>query len=306
MLNPTVFNEKYHQFRNEILHTQIQLNSRIIDDQEISLEIEPIDDADYHSFIEGRCRAAVSGVIRLLLSAADSLNLINVQTELQELRKTYDTPDLDLGIIMNQWRPPFQLAFLDKTDAVADLLFTHLGGPVEQWSAGAEGALNNILMNTSIILNKDSVFPATEPQIVSTMYPVVKLAFPDALPDRSISFQGRTKTYQPDMAIPSIGICVEYKFATNNQEYAKEVDEIITDIINYGDATYKKFVAVMCATHGVLREQADFFHDVTQRLAPYGGITDAWQFVFVRVPGARKQQKGATTANASGASSHSS
>jgi hypothetical protein len=88
--------------------------------------------------------------------------------------------------------------------------------------------------------------PDKETPIKYLAFQLLKAAFPDTHPDGGITFMLPDGQYRkPDAAIPSLRLCVEFKYANDETELGQCVDGIVADMSAYGDPRYDKFRAVV-------------------------------------------------------------
>lgn len=115
--------------------------------------------------------------------------------------------------------------------------------------------LENILGNTSCIVEELGRKPLNETSIYNSVKHVIKATFPDYL-GGSDSFHKYGKCYRPDILIPSLNTAVEYKYATDEQRLIKTIEEILIDVAGYSNhPLYKIFYAVFYVTPGIFTEQ---------------------------------------------------
>jgi len=131
--------------------------------------------------------------------------------------------------------------------------------------------------------------PGKETPIKHLGFRLLKSAFPDAEPDGEISFKlpdGRVR--KPDAAIPSLRVCVEFKYANDAAELNQRVDEIVADMSAYGDPRYDKFRAVVFAAYdGISNEELQKL--LKHRLENIR-LTYEWRAFLVRSVGRRTRR----------------
>lgn len=290
MINPYQFETMFHGFRHTVEWTQIELHS-----SEVRADGETIDksadDEDYEEYLVSDCRASVVNLIRLLMATAEGLKLRSLIPEIAGMRDRYDKDDLDLGIIMNRHREPFRLKFIDECESIAELLRRFLSPSAPSWQIGAESVLNELLNNTREIVTGAGVKVGTEPHIVSEVYRIARLCFPDAQPDRSVKFKVKNGFYTPDMAFPALGLCVEYKLAATETELKSEFDQLINDMANYGDAIYERFIGVMCINIDMPLTDGEIYAEMERRAAALPKKVEKWSFKLIRIPVQRKLKR---------------
>lgn len=128
--------------------------------------------------------------------------------------------------------------------------------------------------------------PDKETPIRLLGFQLLKAAFPDAEPDGGIRFRLVDGTSRrPDTAIPSLRLCVEFKFANDKAELSQRVDEIVADMSAYGDPRYDLFRAVVFAPYeGVTQESLQTL--VRERMKNVHPRCE-WQVFPAKGPGGR-------------------
>jgi hypothetical protein len=117
--------------------------------------------------------------------------------------------------------------------------------------------LERILKNTPKILQDRGLKPAKEPSVYKAVGNVLSLVFPDFT--FKVNLAKPLKTYKPDFGFPELGIAVEYKFASNEQEVKTALDGIFSDMQGYaGSREWTTFYAVIYMTgHFYTQEQIE-------------------------------------------------
>lgn len=104
-----------------------------------------------------------------------------------------------------------------------------------------------ILENTPAIVELTETDPKKESDVQKAVMKVLKIAFPDAEREPSISHV--FKHYKPDFGIRSLMAAAEYKFADSLAEVRKSLDEIYADMKGYsGHYDWRTFYAVIYTT----------------------------------------------------------
>jgi len=104
-----------------------------------------------------------------------------------------------------------------------------------------------ILENTPAIVELTNTDPKKESDVQQAVMKVLKIAFPEAEREPSISHV--FKHYKPDFGIRSLMAAAEYKFADSLAEVRKSLDEIYTDMKGYsGHYDWRTFYAVIYTT----------------------------------------------------------
>ncbi|KRB54703.1 hypothetical protein [Flavobacterium sp. Root186] len=115
--------------------------------------------------------------------------------------------------------------------------------------------LENILSNTSCIIEELDRKPSSETIIYNSVKHVIKATFPNYM-EPSEPFVKHSKCYRPDILIPSLNTAIEYKYATDENRLIKTIEEILIDVAGYSNhSIYKIFYAVFYVTPGICTEQ---------------------------------------------------
>ncbi len=114
--------------------------------------------------------------------------------------------------------------------------------------------LKRILTNTPKIIYDRKIKPKNEAQVRKAVFDILVHVFPDTVREMSISQV--TKTYKPDMGIPSIKTAIEYKFADNENEVKKSVGALYEDMHGYaGSEDWKRFYSVIYMTDAYFTQE---------------------------------------------------
>jgi hypothetical protein len=132
--------------------------------------------------------------------------------------------------------------------------------------------------------------PSKETTIKEVGFALLKAAFPDTEPDGGISFKlADGKMRKPDAAIPSLRVCIEFKYANDAAELGNRVDEIVADMSAYGDARYDSFRAVIFAPYeGAAESTLEYLmKERTKNVRP----RKEWKTFLVNAAGGRRHRK---------------
>ncbi|MBB4587930.1 hypothetical protein GGE50_003834 [Rhizobium leguminosarum] len=129
-----------------------------------------------------------------------------------------------------------------------------IGGYFESLATMTQGTevtglevFRTILENTPAIIQLAGVAPEKESRVQEEVMKVLKIAFPGAEREPSISHV--FKRYKPDFGVRSLMAAAEYKFADTLSEVKKSLDEIYTDMKGYaGHSDWRTFYAVIYTT----------------------------------------------------------
>ncbi len=279
MISRFQFEENFLRLSHTIRWTKMEIDT-VIEDDERSVQLS--EDEEYQEYLATDCRKAVRGMCRLLASTAESLGLKTVVSEVATLRERYDTAELDLGVSMNRFRKPFDIEFIQYAEDIAVLLRAHFPHQRGSSKLGDDAALRNILRHTKQILGRKNIVVRNEPQIGKEVYEVVRLVYPDALPDRTLKFGKKDGYYIPDISIRSIHTCVEFKLAETDDEYKSLLDGLMNDVLNYGDAEYQNFFGVVCVGNLTTVSSLEFEHEMELRMKNTS-VTTNWAFEMVEI-----------------------
>ncbi|XXY51953.1 hypothetical protein WME91_12495 [Sorangium sp. So ce269] len=137
--------------------------------------------------------------------------------------------------------------------------------------------LERILRNTPKILQDRGLKPAKETPVYKAVGDVLGLVFPDFTP--KVNLAKPLKTYKPDFGFPELGIAVEYKFASTEQEVKTALDGIFSDMQGYGGSReWTTFYAVIYMTgHFFTQEQIEAHTKISEgrqnwRILPVYGV----------------------------------
>jgi hypothetical protein len=132
--------------------------------------------------------------------------------------------------------------------------------------------------------------PDREEPVKQLGFQLLKAPFPDTEPDGGIRFKLADGTSRkPDAAIPSLRLCVEFKFANDAAELSLRVDEIVADMSAYGDPRYDLFRAVVYAPYDDASQQRldDLLRERMQNIHP----RYEWKVFLAKGPGGRTRPK---------------
>lgn len=176
----------------------------------------------------------------------------------------------DVGVLAERMQVPrFAKRIADEFDGIKDitnmepsnfdvgLVSPHLNrirGHFETLATMTQGTeitgldvFRTILENTPVIVSLTDTDPKKESDVQRAVMKVLKIAFPDAERDPSISHV--FKHYKPDFGVRTLMAAAEYKFADSLSEVRKSLDEIYTDMKGYsGHYDWRTFYAVIYTT----------------------------------------------------------
>lgn len=140
-------------------------------------------------------------------------------------------------------------ATLDKAQNFYNSLVTIAEGS----AVSGLSVFQTILKNTPAIIRAKGIEPSSEAQVRKAVYEILQFAFHDAA--REISVAQVMKVYKPDLGVRSLMAAAEYKFADNEQEVKKALDEIYTDMKGYsGHDDWRTFFAVIYTTDAIVHQ----------------------------------------------------
>jgi hypothetical protein len=115
--------------------------------------------------------------------------------------------------------------------------------------------LENILKSTALILEDKKIVPTNEAQVYNAVKVLCRATFPDGKFSPE-PFNKTAKCYKPDILIPSLNCAIEYKYAENEKELARTIDEILIDVRGYSDhPIFNVFFAVFYVKSGQVIEE---------------------------------------------------
>lgn len=144
--------------------------------------------------------------------------------------------------------------------------------------------LERILLGTPKIVRDRNIEPCRENDVRNALYELLLHVYPDTV--REVPIGKVSKTYKPDIGIPSLKAAIEYKFATTAGELKKAIGGVFEDVGGYaGSEDWKNFFAVFYATDAFLtpaQVEAEF------RLS---GIDKSWTPLIVTGKGERRSRR---------------
>jgi hypothetical protein len=142
--------------------------------------------------------------------------------------------------------------------------------------------LQRIIRNTSKIIYDSQIPPSNEAAVRQRVYDILIHVFPDTV--REVPICQVTKTYKPDIGIPSLKSAIEYKFADSQAEVKKAIGGLYEDMRGYaGSEDWKRFYAVVYMTDPFFTEEqirAEFKHV---------NADDCWFPILIVGQGSRKR-----------------
>ena len=221
--------------------------------------------------------------------AFEVISATETRTELDEGFRKHKEDAAEIGYDDNNNLRPWSLEFLGRYVSMLDSLFPP-ESTVENQSQIE--LLERILTSTPKILADRNLEPAKEPEVYKAVGSVLSLVFPDYTP--SVNLAKPLKAYRPDFGFPGMGIAVEYKFATTEQEVKTALDGIFSDMQGYGGSReWTIFYAVIYMTeHFYTQEQIKAHMQVADG-------RQNWRILPVYGVGKRKAKKTRKTASSS-------
>jgi hypothetical protein len=202
-------------------------------------------DYDYYRAAEYQARTAIENMVllvsALLLSTPMLIDIYN------EFRKSLPNDLLEWRWDMFDGERYLECPARSAVERFSELGIAALGGII---SAERLEVLDNICAGlgdaiTRFIGHGWMQPPNRETPVRQFGFILLKASFPDTEPDGGIIFRLADGTERrPDGAIPSLRLCIEFKYANNEEELSQRVDEIVADMSAYGDPRYDKFRAV--------------------------------------------------------------
>jgi len=121
--------------------------------------------------------------------------------------------------------------------------FDHISEELETKRVGIR-YLENILKQTSYIINKMGLIPTKEVEIYNAIKIVINSTFPKSHGAGS-NFRKIGKEYKPDILIPELEVAIEYKYVNSEKKLINCIEQILVDVKGYqDDLNYKIFYSV--------------------------------------------------------------
>lgn len=134
--------------------------------------------------------------------------------------------------------------------------------------------LERILSGTAKLVLDKGIKPANEAEVRKCIYDYLIHVFPDTV--REVPIAQVTKTYKPDIGIPSLKAAIEYKFATSPGEVKTAIGGLYEDMRGYsGSEDWKTFYAVVYMSDAYFTDaqiKAEFKHT---------GVDDNWKPILI-------------------------
>jgi hypothetical protein len=233
-------------FRNEHIHSRIDKeHEQYYEAQEISQQLE-------EQFIFLTNRAYMSGLVFFELQ------------KLSELRSEFMA---EMGDILQDREKVLASGFAEdageeysKTLQILNNYFSPFAefienAEMEQHRLSGRIYMEIILRNTAQILRFMSVQPTREEHVYNAVKIVLTSTFPKYL-EPTFPFLKEAKEYKPDILLPSLETAIEYKYAENEKELNKTIDQIMEDVRGYSEHhQYNHFYAVFYVTVGQVGQE---------------------------------------------------
>jgi hypothetical protein len=233
-------------------------------------------------YYEGPLRGYVESLYIRLLFAFEILGLTNL---LADLRSGYEGAhrDAPTAIDITDTGYPYSPA-LDFLERYFRPLRASVPSKEENEKIASLQHLERVLRGTPKLIRDRKLKPKNETEIRNAMYDTLIHFYPDAVRDVPIAKQ--SKTYKPDIGVPSLKAAVEYKFADSEVELKKALGGIYEDVGGYaGSEDWKNFFAVIYMTDDFLTQaQVDAEFHVSK-------VDRAWKPLLITGRGGRKRRK---------------
>lgn len=143
--------------------------------------------------------------------------------------------------------------------------------------------IRRVVKNVAHIMAAGTNPPASEPDVQKALHAHLRVGFPDARREASVSQP--TKTYKPDIAIDSLRSAVEVKFADSEEKAKTALGGLYEDIKGYaGDPAYTTFTAV------IYMDGAYIPQDVVDAELRKVGVSKDWS-IYVAVGASKEKVK---------------
>jgi hypothetical protein len=145
--------------------------------------------------------------------------------------------------------------------------------------------LERILEGTPKLIYDRNIIPSSEADVRREIYSFLLHVFPGTV--REVPIAQVSKTYKPDIGVPSLKAAVEYKFADSEEEAKRVIGGIYEDIHGYGGSSdWTRFYAVIYMTsHFLTRYQVEAEWQMT-------GVPHNWKPIIVTGAGSKKRRYG--------------
>lgn len=186
-------------------------------------------------------------IVSIYIRLQFAFELLGLATLLGELRSGFEEYRKDLTAVDIT-------AFGHPTSPTLDYLYRYFH-PLKISVTGVVGGdisegvqqLERILLGTPKLIHDRKLQPKRELDVSGAMYQLLIHPYPDAVRDVPIAKQ--SKTYKPDIGIPSLKTAIEYKFVTSEKTLKSALGGIYEDVSGYaGSQDWKTFFVVIYMT----------------------------------------------------------
>jgi hypothetical protein len=238
---------------------------------------EPEEPTDTYEDAEGALGYHLEAAFREMMVLAERLDLSDTRSELAaafaEQKKR--------GLARVQPDPMISDYVCQAYD-VARTWWTLLQSQLPSGLRSALDIFENILASTPLIIRRADKFPTKEAEVRREVLPILQYAFPDTLQDAPNPKP--LKVYKADFGIPSIKAMAEYKFADDESEVTKSIDELAVDMKGYsGSDEWVHFYAIIYQTAPYSTRK------LVDAQVKSLGANAHWKVILVTGPGARKK-----------------
>ena len=237
-------------------------------------------------------------VKRIINSIAGALEILGClvlnQKFLEETDRFYQHPE-DLGDYetQNKYVHFLDAEFFDFIERYLDSIGDLAGFDRKGTMSSKRDVVVEILRNVPKIVALQQTAPATEPELNRALFPFFSIALSDAENDqRGVTFRKGGSVYKPDLTIPSLHCCVEYKYANDDREFAKELDQLVEDVHNFGDRHYNSFIGMMYTAGKCYKQEHEFLNLINRKTFQLPRRSQ-WEFLLVQGSGGRIVRKAA-------------
>ena len=245
----------------------------VFNDYAQALMTSPSEPERYEELLSFRIRS-------LYVRVAFALEALELRSLLDELEKGFKPFRKNPTILASDWLgEPYPRALVYLDDFVSALRASV--GKTGEATAGLV-QLERILLGTPKLIRDRGITPRNESMVRNAMYELLLHPYPDTV--RDVRLPKVSKTYKPDIGIPSLKAAIEYKFVDNDRDAKTAIGGVYEDVKGYaGSADWKHFFAVFYLTAAfVTPAQVDAEFKLS-------GVDHSWKPLLVTGGGRRRR-----------------
>jgi hypothetical protein len=224
--------------------------------------------------------------------------LLRSEPMLTELRTAFEK-ELPAKLLKYKFRreddgePYFDFSAQNVVDRFFDLGVAALGGVISAERLAIVDAICGGLGETvACFVGRGWMTPPDREEPIKALgFQLLRAAFPDTEPDGHIVFKlADGGSRRPDAAIPSLRLCVEFKYANDAAQLGRCVDELVADMSAYGDPRYDLFRAVVFAPYAGASQ--DTLETLVRERMKNVHLRGEWKVFLTKAPGGRTRRRG--------------